>query len=63
MKKIFATAVISAACNIFAAGHIGFCYPAGAQQGTTVDIIIGGQGIGGKKMIDAGPGITLEKIT
>ena len=63
MKKTLAFAAITAVCNLFAAGHIGFCYPAGAQQGTTVDITIGGQGIGGKRMIEAGPGITLEKIT
>ena len=64
MKKTFAAAaVLFAAANLSAAGHIGFCYPAGAQRGKTVDIILGGQGIGGKKIIDAGPGITLEKIT
>ena len=63
MKKILAAAVSLATVNIFAAGHIGFCYPAGAQRGATVDIVIGGQGINGKMMIDAGPGITLEKIT
>lgn len=63
MKKTLILTAISAVCNIFAAGHIGFCYPAGAQQGTTVDIIIGGQGIGGKKNVIAGPGVSVKKIT
>ena len=63
MKKTLIFTALSSVYSIFAAGHIGFCYPAGAQQGTTVDIIIGGQGIGGKRKIIAGPGVTLKKIT
>lgn len=64
MKKLFITAAFAlTAANVFAAGHIGFCYPAGAQRGQTVDIVLGGQGIGGKRQIDAGPGIEIEKIT
>ena len=63
MKKfLFSSAILTAVC-LHGAGHIGFCYPAGARRGTTTTVMLGGQGIGGKKLVDAGPGITVEKIT
>ena len=63
--KYKASSIAAAMLAGFAAycyGHIGYCYPAGAQRGTVVDVLIGGQGIGGKNMIEAGPGITVEKV-
>ena len=64
MKKLFLFAVTGIiAAEAFSAGHIGFCYPAGAKRGTVTTIVLGGQGIGGKREIDAGPGISIEKIT
>ena len=62
-KKTFVVAAVLASCAAWCAGHIGYCYPAGAQRGTTVDILVGGQGIGGKHMVEAGPGVTVEKVT
>ena len=62
-KITFAAAAVFASCAAWCAGHIGYCYPAGAQRGTTVDVLVGGQGIGGKFMVDAGPGVTVEKVT
>ena len=63
--KYKTAAIAAAAFFCFAAfcqGHIGYCYPAGAQRGTVVDVLIGGQGLGGKFMVEAGPGITVEKV-
>lgn len=59
--KIIA-AVFAASFAAYCSGHIGYCYPAGAQRGTVVEVLIGGQGIGGKFNVDAGPGITVEEV-
>ena len=39
--------------------HIGYCYPAGGRQGTTVQAIVGGQLLqGAKDVVVTGPGVS-----
>lgn len=61
-KTVIIAAAVFGCFAAYCHGHIGYCYPAGAQRGTVVDVLIGGQGLGGKFMVEAGPGITVEKV-
>ena len=63
MKKSFLTIlVILAAWSLHAAPvFLGYLYPSGGQQGTTVRVIVGGQGFGNKvTLLTDNPGIKLK---
>ncbi len=62
MRLIVTLLCIVSACLV-GAPHIGYLMPAGAQQGTTVDILVGGQQLWGIKSAEiSGSGVTLEAI-
>lgn len=44
------------------APQLGYAYPAGARQGQTVEIVLGGQRLGGQARVWAGPGIRAEVL-
>src|ERR1035437_5028629 len=68
LKGIYILLIISiiAISNVSAQAYIGYVYPAGGQQGKTVDVIIGGQNMSDVNGVFVnGKGITgtiLEKI-
>jgi len=67
MKKIkyFLSIMLLAGAtgSVPAAPHIGFLMPAGGQQGTTVDVIIGGQSFWGtREAWISGTGVTVENV-
>ncbi|MBR7131399.1 MAG: PPC domain-containing protein, partial [Lentisphaeria bacterium] len=56
------SAVTAIPCMLFAA-HIGFMMPAGGRQGTTVEVIIGGQAFWNvDKAFISGEGVSVEKV-
>lgn len=60
LSAVLLTAVAGA---VSAAPHIGFMMPSGAAQGSTVDIIIGGQGFWNiNQALITGQGVTVEKV-
>ena len=62
IRSILAALLLSCS-SAWAAPHIGFLMPSGAQQGTTVDIIIGGQGFWQcREAFISGKGITVESV-
>lgn len=69
MSKILAVSILGLVGSLVLAGHvdaqphIGFVYPAGAQQGTTVSVRLGGQRLDGiQSMIVSGTGVQTELI-
>lgn len=42
--------------------QLGYAYPAGARQGSTVDVVLGGQRLAGNARVLAGTGITVEVV-
>lgn len=62
MKFYTALAILFAAASL-PAQHIGYLIPAGGRPGETVEVLIGGQGLGGIKNIHfTGEGLTVESI-
>ncbi|MCI5778885.1 MAG: hypothetical protein MR051_03570 [Lentisphaeria bacterium] len=56
--------LLSVAALRSAAIHLGFVMPAGARTGTTVELIVGGQGFGGVDGVwVTGGGVTAESVT
>ena len=64
ISKFWSTVLLTAAAGVVsAAPHIGFMMPSGAAQGSTVDIIIGGQGFWNVNQARiTGKGVTVEKV-
>lgn len=64
INKFFAVLLLSAAATVLcAAPHIGFMMPSGAAQGSTVDIIIGGQNFWSVNQASiTGKGVTIERV-
>ncbi|MCK5172877.1 MAG: PPC domain-containing protein, partial [Planctomycetes bacterium] len=55
--------LVFCSANVWAVPHIGYLYPAGAKQGTTVKITVGGQDLrGANKLHISGEGITASVI-
>ena len=62
--KLFLTGAALFASGEILANYVGYLYPAGGQQGTTVEIVAGGQGFGKVDRIRiTGGGVTVKKIT
>ena len=60
--KIFSFIVL-ASCMVASAANIGYIYPAGAQRGTTVEFLLGGQGLWGVKGVYVtGNGIKVKRF-
>lgn len=65
MKKIavLLTLLLAGASAFAQKGNIGFIYPTGAQRGTTVEVTVGGQGLGKVQgIIFSGEGISAEML-
>ena len=63
MKKSFLTLSVVFACGALCAApsFLGYVYPSGGQRGTTVRVIAGGQGFGGRvTLLSNNPGIKLK---
>ena len=61
-RKLLTIFLLSAAALLQGA-NLGYVYPAGAQAGTTVQVIIGGQGLGRHtRLLISGPGVELVKF-
>ena len=59
----FLTAAVAAISGTLQAAHIGFLMPAGGHQGSTVDVIIGGQAFWGvREAWISGQGVTIESV-
>ncbi len=55
--------VIALVLTVRAAPYIGYVYPASAQQGTTIRLLVGGQGMGGVKFgIVSGTGVQVRGV-
>ena len=62
-KIFFLTALFAVLPSGLFAAHIGFMMPAGGQQGTSVEVIIGGQAFWNvDKAWISGKGVTVEKV-
>jgi hypothetical protein len=64
LKKILLCGILAAAATVFAVdAQIGYLYPAGGQQGTTVKVVAGGQQLrGAKKVYMTGEGVTVKSV-
>jgi len=63
MRKIILFAATIYGAVLWGAPHIGFVHPSGGQADTAVDIVIGGQNLGGcRAALLTGGGITVERI-
>ena len=57
--KRFLTVVVPILCGSLSAAYIGYLYPAGGRAGSEVEILVGGQGLGGARdVILTGGGIS-----
>ena len=63
MKQFAYFCTVIALCHAAVAAHIGFLMPSGGQQGTTVEIIVGGQAFWSvKNALITGNGITIDSV-
>ena len=61
--KIIFSSLLLFASVIATAANIGYIYPAGVQRGTTVEFLLGGQGLWGVKGVHVtGDGIKVKKF-
>ncbi len=65
MKRvIYAIMLLTITAAMAADPHVGYVYPAGAQAGTKVRLLIGGQFLNGVRQgVISGDGVTFQKIT
>ena len=62
LKRLLAGACLLAG-TLLSGVNLGYLYPAGAQAGTTVQIVIGGQGLWGyNQLLITGGGVTLVRL-
>ena len=63
MKHFSGIFILTLLCHAAVAAHIGFLMPSGAQRGTSVEIIIGGQNFWGlNQAFVSGKGITVDYV-
>ncbi|MBQ8755182.1 MAG: hypothetical protein IJZ19_09135 [Lentisphaeria bacterium] len=63
MKHFFRTALLFLLCSGASAAHIGFLMPSGGRQGTSVEIIVGGQAFWSVNgAIVSGGGVTVDSV-
>ena len=63
MKKFTLLIALGLLYQTVSAAHIGFMIPSGAQRGTTVEIIVGGQAFWGvNQVLVSGTGVTVDSV-